>query len=319
MSYDRLVGFGEAMLRLSVPPGGSLETTDHLCATVGGAELNGLIAAARSGMPATWLSAVPADARGRLVLRHARANGVTPICLTSTGRAERLGVYFLEMAAAPRPQRIIYDRRGSSFATLDADAIDWHDHLTPTTCLYLTGITAALGDGPHRALEDAVRVAREVGATVALDVNYRAALWSRDDASAWLRTMLPHVDILSASIGDLESAGITGPDIPTAAVEAFGLEALVTTTKQTDGGEVELALHTITANEQSRQRARVVVVDPVGAGDALFGTFLAWLPRRSLDQASQAALGAAVSCYGLMGDALTTDAWHADDPQGVVR
>jgi sugar/nucleoside kinase (ribokinase family) len=57
----------------------------------------------------------------------------------------------------------------------------------------------------------------------------------------------------------------------------------------------------------------------VGAGDALFGTFLARFPRESLEQASQAALGAAVSCYGLMGDALTTDVWHTGDPQGVVR
>jgi 2-dehydro-3-deoxygluconokinase len=319
MSYDRLVGFGEAMLRLSVPPGGSLENADQLCATVGGAELNGLIAAARTGMPATWISAVPNDARGRLVLRHARANGVTPYPLTETGRSERLGVYFLEMAAAPRPQRIIYDRRRSAFATLDADAIRWHDHLTPTACLYLTGITPPLGDGPHKALEDAVRVAREVGATVALDVNYRAALWSRDEASAWLRTILPDVDILSASTGDLENVGVTGSDIPTAAVETFGLQALVTTTKQSTGGEVEIELRTLTPSEQTRQRARVVVVDPVGAGDALFGTFLAWFPRTSLDPTSQAALGAAISCYGLMGDALTTDAWHVDDPQGVMR
>lgn len=319
MSYDRLVGFGEAMLRLSVRPGGSLETADQLCATVGGAELNGLIAAARTGMPATWISAVPDDARGRLVLRHARANAVTPSPLPQTGGSERLGLYFLEMASAPRPQRIIYDRRLSAFATLDADAIRWHDYLTPTTCLYLTGITPPLGDGPHKAIEDAVRVAREIGATVALDVNYRATLWSRDEARTWLRTILPDVDILSASIGDLENVGVSGSDVPTAAVEAFELQALVTTTKRSSGGEVDIELRTLTPNEQTRQRARVVVIDPVGAGDALFGTFLAWFPRRSLDQTSQAALGAAISCYGLMGDALTTDAWRADDPQGVVR
>ena len=319
MTYDRLVGFGEAMLRLSVPPGGSLETAHSLNATVGGAELNGLIAAARTGMPATWISAVPDDARGRLVLRHARANGVAPAPVFDAGRSQRLGVYFLEMATSPRPQRIIYDRRQSAFATLDADAIRWQDHLTDTSCLYLTGITPPLGDGPHTALEDAIRVAREVGATVALDVNYRATLWSRDEASAWLQTILHDVDILSASVGDLESVGVTGPDIPATAIDAFALRALITTTKRSTGGEVEIEARALTPTEQTRHSARAVVVDPVGAGDALFGTFLAWLPRTSLDQAVEAALGAAVSCYGLMGDALTVEAWSADDPKGVVR
>jgi 2-dehydro-3-deoxygluconokinase len=319
MNYVRLVGFGEAMLRLSVPVGGSLETSDSLHATVGGAELNGLIAAARTGMPATWISAVPDDARGRLVLRHARANGVTPSPVFDAGRSQRLGVYFLEMATSPRPQRIIYDRRRSAFAMLDAGAIRWHDHLSDTTCLYLTGITPPLGDGPQEALSDAIGVAHEVGATVALDVNYRATLWSRDEASAWLRTILHDVDILSASVGDLESVGVTGTDIPAAAIDAFALQALVTTTKRSAGGEVEIEVRALTPTEQTRRRARAVVVDPVGTGDALFGTFLAWLPRATLDRTVEAALGAAVSCYGLMGDALTVDAWSADDPEGVVR
>ena len=57
-------------------------------------------------------------------------------------------------------------------------------------------------------MEEALTTAREVGATVALDVNYRAALWSREEASAWVASVLPRIDVLSAGVDDLVAVGV---------------------------------------------------------------------------------------------------------------
>ena len=320
MSYTRLVGFGEAMLRLSVREGASLETAASLDVNVGGAELNGLIAANRAGMAATWLSALPTHPLGRLVRRHAMANGVVPWTVPIVNEASgRVGTYYLELASPPRPHRIVYDRARSVFADLDPHQVDWDEWLDSDTCLYLSGITPPLGDGPRKALDQALHVAKERGATVALDVNYRSALWSRDEASRWLRGALPDVDILCAGTTDLADVGLGDSDVLADAVEVFGLQALVSTAKELDGNRVEVRLRAITPQGEAQRSAQATVIDPLGAGDAMFGTFLATFPGSDLDRVAEAALGAAVSCYGIHGDALTADAWDPAEVRGIVR
>jgi 2-dehydro-3-deoxygluconokinase len=317
MSLRRLVGFGEAMLRMTVPRGGSIETATTLDCSVGGAELNACIAAVRAGMHATWVSALPDDPLASLVRRHVRANGVDAEIVTV--EHARLGLYFLEMASPPRPLRITYDRTGSAFAVLDPGRIDWRTQLGPDICLVLTGITPPLGTGPRRGVEDALAAAREVGATVALDVNYRSALWSRDEASSWLRDVLPEVDVLSAGPDDLSAVGLGAEDPVAEAVRRFELRAALTTSKQGVDDAMELEVRAVTPDGEHRARARATVVDPIGAGDALFGTFLAHLPSGDVQAATELGLSAAVTCLGLFGDALVDDPWDASEGRGVVR
>jgi 2-dehydro-3-deoxygluconokinase len=317
MSFRRLVGFGEAMLRLTVRDGGAIETATRLDCSVGGAELNACVAAVRAGMPATWVGALPDDPLARLVRRHVRANGVDAEIVTV--EHARLGLYFLEMAPPPRPLRITYDRRGSAFALLEPDRIDWPKLLGPDACLLLTGITPPLGTGPRKAVEHALTAAREVGATVALDVNYRSALWSREEASRWVSAVLPEVDVLSAGPDDLLAVGLEGTDPVADALQRFELRAVMTTSKRRVDDVLELEVRVVTPDGEHRGESRVVVVDPIGAGDALFGTFLAHLPRGDVQAATELGLSAAVTCVGLFGDALVDDPWDASEESGVVR
>ncbi|MGH2635191.1 MAG: sugar kinase [Actinomycetota bacterium] len=317
MSFRQLVGFGEAMLRLTVRDGGAIETATSLDCSVGGAELNTCIAAVRAGMPATWVSALPDDPLARLVRRHVRANGVDAEILTV--EQARLGLYFLEMAPPPRPLRITYDRKGSAFAVLDPDRIEWRTLLGPDACLVLTGITPPLGDGPRKGVEDALAAAREVGAVVALDVNYRSALWSRDEASRWVSAVLPEVDVLSAGPEDLSAVGPRAADPLAEALQRFELQAALTVSKQRVDDAMELELRVVTPDGEHHAHARAVVVDPIGAGDALFGTFLAHLPGGDVQAATEHGLSAAVTCVGLFGDALVDDPWDASEARGVVR
>lgn len=318
MTSVQIIGFGEAMLRLTVRRGESIETAERFRCHVGGAELNGLIAAARTGAECRWVSALPDLPMAQIIVRHARANGVEPV-VTLTGQ-DRVGLYYLEVSAPPRPARIFYDRAGSTFACLDPASFDWGSLLGPETCLYLTSITAAVGPGPRQAAEDAIHTARQVGTTVALDVNYRSGLWSEKEAAQWIGKVIPHVDVLSASRQDLTMIGIGDSEPHRAAVHEFGVKVAIGTRKLfTPDGTVRVELVVADRSGEHRWEETATVVDPVGAGDALFGTFLGLLGAAGPAEAGRRALGAAVACYGLHGDALVTDPWVENGGRGVMR
>ena len=78
-------------------------------------------------------------------------------------------------------------------------------------------------------------------------------------------------------------------------------------------------MRAVTPAGEHRAEQRAVVVDPLGAGDALFGTFLAHLPTGDLNVATEQGLSAAVTCVELFGDALVDDLWDATETRGVVR
>lgn len=317
MSWARVIGFGEGMIRLSSPVGTPLATSTRLYATVGGAELNAVVAARLAGMPGAWVSALPDGPLADLITRQAAASNVEIILGRSEGT--RVGLYFLEARAAPRAARVTYDRAGSAFAQLDPMSLDWTQLLTADSCLLLSGISPALGEGPRTAMREAMRAAAAVDATIALDVNFRPSLWTSEECFDLLAELVSDVSILSASPTDLRALGVEGDDPFRTAVDRFGLDAVIGTRKVYRGQTVDLEVVAADRDHQIRREASAVVVDAVGTGDALFGTFLAALPTQGLDRAMALALGAAVTAYGTAGDLLIETGWDSDGLAGGVQ
>src|SRR2546427_7785695 len=103
-----VVTLGEVLLRLAVPSPARFETARTLDVQIGGAEANVAAACARLGMKAAWISALPANPWGDRVRRELAGHGVD----CSYGRmvaGARLGGYFLEYGAPPRPIPVLYD------------------------------------------------------------------------------------------------------------------------------------------------------------------------------------------------------------------
>ena len=96
-----LVTLGEAMVRLTPPGFARLEQARTLEVTVGGAELNVAVAAARLGVTSSWISALPDNALGRMILDTAREAGVD-VSRVALSPHDRAGLYFVERGAAPR-------------------------------------------------------------------------------------------------------------------------------------------------------------------------------------------------------------------------
>ncbi len=304
-----LVTLGEVLLRLSIPSPGRFETARQLDVQIGGAEANVAATCARLGLRTALISALPANAWGDRVRRELASHGLD--CAGVRMREDaRLGVYFLEYAAPPRPIRVLYDRRDSAFARLTVDEVDW-EPLRRARLVHLSGITPALGDAPRALFRRALGEAE----LVSFDVNYRAKLWKPDEARDLMLGVLPQVRYLF--VGADEARTIFGLEGEAEAV-LTGLTRLAPKATVTlMQGEAGSTVADRARLYRPAPRHRVQVVDPIGAGDAYVAGFLwAVLQKRPLQDAVDiAATVAALKC-SLWGDIALINAQDVDDALG---
>lgn len=264
-----VITLGETMVRLSPKGALRLDQAPELEVMAGGAESNVAVALARLGMRAGWISKLPDHPLARLIVGEIRGHGVDTSRVVWTPEG-RVGICFFERGVPPRPPRVWYDRQGSAVTTLEESEVEW-SYLTSAQVVLVTGITPALSPRLRELTKRVAREARAAGKQFALDVNYRAKLWSPPAAAACLGELLPSVSILFCSRGDAERVfGFTGESeaVARAFREKFGVPIVVLTL----GPQRALAL----ADQTYRQRRvpRVEVVDPLGAGDAFAAGFL---------------------------------------------
>jgi 2-dehydro-3-deoxygluconokinase len=301
-----LVAIGEVMLRLSIPSPERIETVRQLDVQVGGAEANVAAACARLGLRAAWISAVPANPWGERIRRELSGHGVDCSAVRVVDGA-RVGVYFLEFGTAPRPIRVLYDRRDSAFARLTPEAVDW-EPVRQARLVHLTGITPALGPGPRGLVERALREAT----AVSFDLNYRSALWPPAEARAFAELVLPvarHV-----FMGEAEARTVFGlSGSVESMVDALARRAPKATIALLQGQEGSTVLADGRVWRPSRTYT-VQVVDPVGAGDAYVAGFLwATLNGRGPQEAVDAGAAVAALKCSTWGDVALVDAREVAD------
>jgi len=190
----QLVTLGEAMLRLSVRPGDRIEDAPAFDVHVGGSEANVAYAAARVGVRAAWTSVLPDNPLGHRVATTLGAGGVDT-SLVRWKAGGRLGLYFVELGAAPRPISVTYDRAASTMALASTSDFDW-PAVVDAQVLHVSGITLGLSASCRELAKHAMQEARRAGATVTFDVNYRQKLWDRKAAAAAVREVAPLIDVL---------------------------------------------------------------------------------------------------------------------------
>lgn len=301
-----LLAIGEVMLRLSIPSPARFETARTLDVQLGGAEANVAAAGARLGLRTAWLSALPDGPWGHRVRRELEGHGVDCGHVRMVSGA-RLGLYFVEHGVAPRPVRVLYDRRDSAFARLGPEDLDWQP-VRRARLVHLTGITPALGAGPRQV---ALRALRE-SATLSFDVNYRAALWAPEDARAFAEEVLPRARYVF--LGLAEATTVFGlPPAPEAILEALAKKAPGATIAVLQGQEGCCVLDAGRLWRPARVPA-VQVVDPIGAGDAFVGGFLwATLRGRPVQEAVDAGAAVAALKCSTWGDIALVDARDVED------
>jgi len=190
-----VVTFGEAMIRLAPPHFERLEQTSSLDVQIGGGELNVAVGASRLGLKSVWVSRLPKNSLARLMENRVRQMGVdtSEIIWAADGR---VGLYFVEFGAAPRPSSVLYDRAHSSISAIQPGEVDWRRVFSGAKWFHTSGITPALSSSAAAATLEALKAARDAGVTVSYDLNYRSKLWSPDEAQAAQEPMMEYVDAL---------------------------------------------------------------------------------------------------------------------------
>jgi 2-dehydro-3-deoxygluconokinase len=268
-----VITFGEAMIRLAPPAFRRLEQTHSLDVQVGGAELNTAVALARLGRRTAWVSRLTDNPLGRLIANQAREAGVSTEHVVWTSE-DRVGLYFLEFGAAPRASSVLYDRKGAAITALKPGTVAWPKVFEGARWFHVTGITPGLSAAAAEVTREALQAARSAGVKTSMDLNYRAKLWTPEQAGKCMAELMPLTNVLITTEEDTERVfGIKGKDYEDVAAQTarrFGFDAVAITLRENplvwknawtaiayQGGKI---LKTRTYE--------VEIVDRLGAGDS---------------------------------------------------
>jgi 2-dehydro-3-deoxygluconokinase len=167
---------------------------------------------ANYGLPVEYVTRLPANDIGDACLNFIRQYGVGTRHIVRGG--DRLGVYYLEMGAAQRGSKVIYDRAGSALATIQPGMIDWAHVFGDADWFHWTGITPAISEGAAAVCLEAVQTAKDMGLVVSCDLNYRRKLWTWGKTPGQVMPAL--VSLCDVAVGNEEDAdkvfGIKAPE-----------------------------------------------------------------------------------------------------------
>ena len=298
----KVVAFGEIMLRLNPAGYGRFVQAEGFEATYAGAEANVAVSLANFGVDASYVTKVPAHEIGQAAINTLRRYGVNTDHILRGG--DRLGLYFLEKGASQRGGKVIYDRAGSAIATAKREEFCWDEILRGADWFHLSGITPALSQDMAGAALDAVQAAKRLGLTVSMDLNYRAKLWSYDEARAVYVKLLPYVDYCKDPML-FEDRSVPFTENAARMIREFGIRAVAVTNRSVhSANDHTFGASIVTADGILVSRSYDIhIVDRVGGGDAFTAGWIYSILQGKNDQdALEFAVAASCLKHTMEGD-----------------
>lgn len=275
-TYNDIVTIGEVLIDLT-ETGLDERGIRTLAANPGGAPANVAVAASRLGVQTAFIGCIGKDAfgdglRATLEKDHVDTTGLiahdtiptTLAVVTVNEDGERSFTFY---------------RRPGADICLERKAIP--DELLENTPILHFGSVSLTDDPARTATLEAAKDAKEAGAIVTYDPNYRPALWlSEDDAIRWMREPLDMVDVLK--ISDEETALLSGSEAPEDAAKVLADKGirLVLVTLGPNGVYYRYTSNSDDVLTGTVPGFSVKVADTNGAGDTFFGAFLSKLCKR---------------------------------------
>lgn len=212
-----LVSLGEVMLRLD-PGDVRISTTRNFRAWEGGGEYNvarGLTRCFR--MDTAIVTAFADNPIGRLVEDLMLQGGVSQkyvrrVPYDGVGRSVRNGLNFTERGFGLRAPVGCSDRGNTAISQLKPGEIDWEQifQRDKTRWFHTGGIFCGLSETAPLVAQRAMEAAKQAGAVVSYDLNYRPSLWKsiggKSKAQATNRRLAPFVDVMLGNEEDFIAA-----------------------------------------------------------------------------------------------------------------
>lgn len=298
-----LLTLGQLLLRLSPPNNERLSRGDTFVKQVGGAELNVAVGVALLGLHTGIISKIPSHDMGSFMKSKIRSYGVSDdYFMYDNSPSARVGIYYYENGAYPRKPKVIYDRVNSSFYSINIDEIP-EDVYAATRCFHTTGITLALSEKSRETTLEMIKRFKEAGTLVSFDVNFRANLWTGEEARECIEKILPYVDIFFCSEDTarltFKKTG-TAREIMKSFAEEYPISIIASTQrivhspKRHTFGSIMYDAKKDEYYEEEPYRD-IEVVDRIGSGDAYISGALYGLLSNNFDCAKAIQYGNATS------------------------
>ncbi len=199
---EKVVTFGEIMLRLSPPSYLRFIQARSFEVIYGGGEANVAVSLANFGIPVYYVTRLPQNEIGDACIQFLRQYGVNTNKIIRGG--DRLGIYYLEKGASTRGSKVIYDRANSSISTAKIGMFEWDKIFEEINWFHWTGITPAISQNLADICLEAVKVAKNKGVFISCDLNYRSKLWKYGKKPSDIMSEL--VNYCDLAIGNEEDA-----------------------------------------------------------------------------------------------------------------
>ncbi|MBN2634512.1 MAG: sugar kinase [Bacteroidales bacterium] len=312
---NKIVTFGEIMLRLATPLHQRFSQAASFCASFGGGEANVAVSLANFGFETDFVTRLPDNDLGRSVIMDLRKHNVGTGHILKGG--ERLGIYFLETGSVSRPSKVVYDRSHSSISEIKPGMVDWDKVFEGAAWFHWTGITPAISEGAAATCLEAIKTAKKKGLTVSCDLNYRKNLWKWGaSAGEVMPQMVEYCDVILGNEEDAEKVFGIKPekaDIAAGKVESAEFESVCVKLKERfpGAGKIIITLRgSISADHNTWSgimfngakffSAPVYqithIVDRVGGGDSFMGGLIYGLLAYVNDDQKALDFAVAASC-----------------------
>jgi 2-dehydro-3-deoxygluconokinase len=159
---------------------------------------------------------------GELIAERVRAMGVTPFYrrFKHNGvNGPNMATVYSDRGFGVRAPVVFYNRSNEAAAQLKPGDIDWKTIFAGgVRWFHSGGIFAALSETTGQLIIEGMKAAKEAGAIVSFDLNYREKLWNiwggHERALSVIDGIARHVDVLVGNEEDLQKGlGVKGPEV----------------------------------------------------------------------------------------------------------
>lgn len=315
----KVVTLGEIMLRLSTPGNERFLQAQTFDAIYGGGEANVAVSLANYGYDPYYVTKLPENEIGQAAINSLRRYGVNTDYIARGG--DRVGIYYSETGAGVRASKVIYDRANSAIAEAKVEDFDFDEIFKDALWFHTSGITPAISKNGAEITKAAMIAAKKAGATVSMDLNYRAKLWTPEEAQKVMKDLMQYVDVC---IGNEEDASLAlgftpkGLDVTSGKIDAkayeeifkqmreeFGFKLVTSTLREShsasDNGRSALIYDGDDFYQSRKYELRIV--DRVGGGDSFAGGLICgFLDGKSPADALEFAVAASALKHTIKGD-----------------
>lgn len=206
MSENKILCFGELLLRFVPTLNQKWLKENYINAYVGGAEFNVAAALAKWGHKVGYFTCMPQNDLTSELVDYIQNVGIETSCILY--KEGRLGTFYLPKGADMKNKGVIYDRVGSSFSKLQTSDIDWDTIFLNVDWFHTSAITPPLSPILKDICLIAMQEAKKRNIITSIDLNYRVKLWEGiDNPSDAMHEIISHCDVIMGNIWSLEVLG----------------------------------------------------------------------------------------------------------------